>query len=698
MKYLKFHVLTGVLLLTWANLSNAQTDEDDLALTYGSQPMVSIATGSAQPLSRAPSVATVITAEDIAAIGATDIDQVLETVPGMHVSTSSSSYDPVYEIRGISGAYNQQVLFMINGIPLKNVFIGSPGQVWAGMPVENIARIEVIRGPGSALYGADAFSGVINVITKSSADIKGTEVGARVGAFNSKNTWVQSGGKWGDIDTAVFVEAGHTDGEKQIVTADRQTQLDQSFGTHASYAPGPVNTQHDAIDARIDLGYRNWRWRAGYQERDHVGSGTGVSQVLDPTSEQNGTRLTSDLTYHDAEFAKDWDVTAQMSYAHLVDEHNLTLFPPGTSFQSGVTFPNGVIGDPHKFENQYRFNTSAFYTGFQHHKIRIGTGVDFLDLYKVTEIKNYTSLSSTNATPVPLVTGLTDVTGAGAFITPHSRRVTYLYGQDEWSIAKDWYITAGLRHDNYSDFGGTTNPRLALVWESAYNLTTKLLYGRAFQAPTFTDLYNMNNPALMGNPNVQPEVITTKELAFSWQPASRLQLGLNFFRYEMSNIIQLITDSTGAQVAGNAGRQVGHGMELEAAYDYSRTLRLSGNYSYQHSIDESTGGDAGYAPHNHLYARADWQLMPEWKLHGQMNWVADRKRTVGDNRPPVPDYKTFDLTLQKGTLTPGKWDYTFSIRNMFNATVLEPSLAPGLIPYDLPMPGRTWYVQARYGF
>jgi len=64
------------------------------------------------------------------------------------------------------------------------------------------------------------------------------------------------------------------------------------------------------------------------------------------------------------------------------------------------------------------------------------------------------------------------------FLTPHDRRVNYAYAQDEWAFTQDWYLTAGVRQDHYSDFGNTTNPRLALVWETAYNLTTKVLYGR----------------------------------------------------------------------------------------------------------------------------------------------------------------------------------------------------------------------------
>src|SRR5450759_907783 len=212
----------------------AQAQEDELALAYGDKSFVTIATGTKQPIARAPSVATVITAEDIAAIGAADIDEALETVPGLHVSRSPIGYNPIYTIRGIDTQYNPEVLMLVNGIPITGAYFGDRSQVWGGMPVENIARIEVIRGPGSALYGADAFAGVINIITKTAADINGTEVGLRAGSFNSRDGWVQHGGTWGSFDAAAYLRVGHTDGQRQIISADEQSGLDTLFGTTAS--------------------------------------------------------------------------------------------------------------------------------------------------------------------------------------------------------------------------------------------------------------------------------------------------------------------------------------------------------------------------------------------------------------------------------------------------------------------------------
>jgi outer membrane receptor for ferrienterochelin and colicins len=677
-------LLVILLTVAWATAAHAapQSDEEDLALVYGDKSFVSIASGSRQPIARAPSVATVITAEDIATIGAADLDEVLETVPGLHVARSPINYNPIYIIRGISTQYNPQVLMLVNGIPITGVFYGDRSLMWGGMPVENIARIEVIRGTGSALYGADAFSGVINIITKNSADINGTQLGLRAGSFSSRDGWVQHGGTWGKFDVAAYLRAGRTDGQRQIIAADAMTV----FGT-PSLAPGPVNLRRKAIDGRFDLSRDKWRLRTGYQQRT-IGTGAGIASALDPAGKDYGERISSDLTYQDTNFAPDLDVTAQASYLHITEQSDLTLFPAGFP-AAPPGFPDGVIGNPYQWERHLRFNLSAAYTGLQSHKLRFGTGTQNDDLYRIRETKNF-------STPAPGVLNplgsVQDVTDTAPFMRPHNRRVNYVYAQDEWAFIKDWYLTAGIRRDHYSDFGNTTNPRVALVWDTTYNLTSKLLYGRAFRPPSFVELYAINNPVTLGNPNLKPETNESTELAFAWQAASNLQANLNLFHYQMKDILRFKPNPDGSVTAQNAGRQHGQGFEAELVWDAKQNLRLSGNYAQQHSIDEATSQDSGNAPRHHVYARADWRFMPRWTLDTQLNYIADRKREASDTRPPIADYHTVDITLRNQKRN-SDWDFAVKVLNLFNADVREPSPSPGLIPNDLPLAGREWRVE-----
>lgn len=709
---------TAALTVAWACLTVAApvSEEEDLALVYGDKSTISIATGSPQYLRRAPSVASVITAEDIAAMGAKDLDEVMETVPGVHVSRAANSYVSTYSIRGIYGnPTNPQVLMLQNGIPSNSMYRGDKGHVMGAPPLENVARIEIIRGPGSALYGADAFSGVINIITKSAADTPGTEFGARVGSFNTRDAWMQHGGKLGEVDFAAYLRAGSTDGSREVITADAATRLDNIFGATASLAPGSVNTGYNAVDASLDFGYNKWRLRTGYKLRDKVGTGAGISYALDPVGKDKTEHINADLSWSDPKFARNWGLGFTGSYLHHTEEAtHYVLYPPNTQFpNSSVTDPavaallgvpvgtsvsglfsaDGMIGSPGRWERQMRASGYATYSGFADHSLRFGLGHEDLNLYDVRTLKNF--WLSANGTPVP--TGaVIDYSAIQPHLLPHRRFNDYIYAQDEWSFARDWTLTAGLRHDNYSDFGATTNPRLALVWDATLDLTAKLLYGQAFRAPAFVE-QNGVNPTGNGNPNLKPESIKTLETAFTWQARKDTQVNLSLFHYAMKDVIRPVVNTipgTGFTFQ-NTGKQHGSGMELEAAWDASRTLRLTGNYSWQQSIDETTNADAGYAPHNHVYAKADWRFAGNWQLSPQINWVADRKRAAGDTRPQVPDYTTVDMTLRT-TRGKSQWGFSASVHNLFNARVLEPTINDGKIPNDLPMAPRSLWLQATY--
>ena len=676
------------------------SEEEELALAFGDKTTISIATGSQQPLRRAPAVATVITAEDIAAMGATDLDEVLETVPGIHVSRSVQVYSPLYVIRGIYSDYNPQTLMLQNGVPMTTLFIGNRGNVWYGLPLENIARIEIIRGPGSALYGADAYSGVINIITKTAADTPGTEFGARAGSFNTLNAWTQHGGKLGPIDVAAYIRVGHTDGFKKTVDADSQTPIDQGYQAHgypsyASLAPGAVNTGFDAWDGNLDLSYEKWRLRVGYKLREHGQTGVGVAATLDPVGRAKSERANADMSWSGISLAKDWDLDLTASYLSYTQQFPelLRLYPPGAF---GGTFPAGMFGAPNTWERQTRLSAVSTYSGVTDHNLRFGLGHDDLDLYKTQEIKNFTINGS--GLPVPTAgAAIIEFPVEDSFLTPHRRTVDYVYGQDEWRVARDWTLTGGVRRDHYSDFGNTTNPRAALVWDASLDWTAKLLYGSAFRAPAFAELYSINNPVIRGNPKLQPETIRTWEAAFAWQARPDLDVNLSLFQYRMKDIIRQTDQGDGTQMWNNAGAQRGHGLELEAIWKASRTIKIEGNYAWQKSIDETTDQDAGYAPHHHVFGRVDWAMGDSLSLSGQVNYVADRKRTVGDTRADVPDYTTFDVSLHTDASRKG-WSFAGSIRNLFNADVREPAPArPGIsIPGDIPLAGRSFYLQASY--
>lgn len=704
-----FIVMLAAINTTLAQANNDfNADELDVLQLYGDEDFISIATGVVQPIAKAPAVASVITASEIKAMGATDIDQVLETVPGLHVSRSSI-YNPLFVFRGIHSDFNPQVLMLVNGIPLSNLFHGDRNLVWGSMPVEAISRIEIIRGPGSALYGADAFAGVINIVTKGPKELKGLAGGASAGTFATKKVWISGGGETGELQYSAFIEAGKTDGSDATIHFDGQTLLDQITGTSVSNAPGRVNLSKENLDIRLEANYRNVDFRAGAQIRNNVGDGAGAAQALNRENKFESDRYNVDLTYREDNLLANTKLEFQMSYYQTSQEvaGDFVLYPAGSTgpfldlMGSPMfgTFPNGIIGNPEIFESHFRTGFTAIYDGIEKHDISFGSGYYEGEINKVTERKNFGINPNTEMFILP-GDPVVDVSDTPfVFLTEDKRDNNYLYFQDVWQLANDWELTAGLRYDNYSDFGGTTNPRLALVWSTGYKLTTKFLYGEAFRAPSFAQTRAINNPLVLGNPNLKPEEITSYELAFDYRPSYDLTINMNFFHYSWTDIIQFIADMGGTRTAQNAGEQTGRGMEFEINWSATDNLKLSGNFSVQSSEDKLLKADAANSPERQFYVRGDWQLGDNWTLNAQANWVMDRNRVSGDARPAIDDYVLVDMNVRNRLSK--HIEVALIFNNIFDHDAREPSpnaVPVPFLPGDLPLSGRTVLGEIRYTF
>lgn len=708
---MKNKILFPLILTTSLCVQASESVEDELLGVYGSEELISIATGYKQPISKAPAVASIITADEIRRIGATDIDEVLELIPGLHVSKNYQSYYPIYTVRGIYSTFNPQMLVLINGIPQTNLFTGGRNFVWGGMPVESIERVEVIRGPGSAIYGADAFAGVINIITKNSQSLDGVEAGIRYGTYNSKAAHLTYGKDWGESGLAVMLELNKTDGQDEKISVDAQTMLDQITGTNASLAPGPLNLSKENVDLRMDYRLDKLVVRAGYQGRRNIGTGVGVAQALDPYSRYASDRFSVDANYTIEELVNDLSVNFTWSFLDVSQEveKNTILYPPGSTGPflaadgqplMGI-FPEGVIGNPEVYERHSRVNTTFHYTAISNHDLSLDLGLYYGDLYKVKEQKNFCT-DAASCAYILQSNGLVDVSDTPyVFLTEGTRKNYYFYLQDILKLANDWELTAGVRYDYYSEFGSTINPRLSLVWSTSSTLTTKFLYGDAFRAPSFQETRNINNPAALGNGDLDPETLTSFEIVFDYKPYYGLNAVFNTFYYEWEDIIQFVPDpSGGTNTAQNTGRQTAYGFELETKWSVSSTIDLTANYAWQESTNERTGRQAANAPGQQMYVQANWQFMPEYNFNVQTNWIMDRVREAGDPRGSVDDYILVDIGLRKSNV----WrnvDTALSIKNIFNEDAREPSpngVPVPLIPDDLPMPGRRIIGEIRYRF
>lgn len=683
--------------------ANEYLEEDDLASLYGDEDFVSIATGISQPVSHAPSVASVITVEKIKQIGATDIDEILETIPGLHVARSSSGQNPIYTFRGIYSDFNAQILMLINGIPMTNLFHGNRHQVWGGMPVNAISRIEVIRGTGSAIYGADAFAGVINIITKSPSEINGTSTGLRYGSANTKDFWIQTAGSLKEITYSAILEMRKTDGQSEKITSDSQTFLDLVSGTSVSLAPSSLNKEGESLEARLELAYQKFTLHTGAQIRNHGGLGAGLAQALDPNGQAASNRYNFDLSYDDVNFSENTSVKATLSYLQTSQEvdEDFILFPPGSTGSplNPIPYPNGIIGNPEVYERHYRANLTGTFRGIERHELMGGAGYYFGEIYKTKEEKNF-GIDPSTGLPIFPGSPLVNVSDTPfIFLAENERENSYLFVQDVWHLADDWELTTGLRFDHYSDFGDTTNPRVALVWSARHNLTVKALYGEAFRAPSFAETGEQANPAFLGNSKLKPETLKSYELAFNYKPTYDLTLDLNLFQYYWKDIIQFVPDAGGTtRTAQNTGEQDGRGLELEASWRVNDYLSVLSNYSWQKSDDELNNADAADAPEQQFYIRANTSLPNGLNFSLQANRVMDRNRAFDDPRGNIDDYTTVDLSIRKTFIT-DRLELALITKNIFNDDAREPSPNGQPVPAisnDFPLDRRRVYGEIRY--
>ena len=683
---------------------------------------VSLATGTPKSIRQAPAIASVITAEDIERMGATTLQEALATVPGLHISQSNLQGIPIYSLRGIHTSTSPQMLFQINGLPIKYTYSGMiPSRL--RIPVSTISRVEVVRGPGSAVHGADAFSGIINVVTKDGKEINGTEGGLRYGSFSSRNGWALSGGERDGWEYMTSVDYFKTEGDgDRIIDSDLQTGLDASlnipFGLPAAtLTPAAVNSALENVDLRLSLAKENWRLRLWGSFSDN-GFGVGLTPALDTYARAERQIYQGDLVYTNDDLVDNWQLSSRLSYLYNKSEALARMFPPGALLPIGsdgnigsantaglVLFSDGVFGQPIIEEEQTSLDLTALYEGLADHLLRFGAG----GRYITDETDNYKNfgpgvIDTTTLLAAPAVNvidgTMTHLTSDSPYIFMNDKERTLWYGslQDEWSFADKWELTLGLRYDNYSDFGDTVNPRAAVVWEATETLTTKLLYGSAFRPPAFAEFYLINNPSGLGNANLKPETIDTYELVFDYQPRSNLHWVFNLFVYEAKDLIEFVPDPTPASTvtADNARNQQGRGFELEMDWLATHTLRLRGNVAYQRSKDKDSGALVANATTWQTYLNGHWQFMPDWSLDSQYFWISDRRRAEADTRPKIKDNDWLNLTLRRKNIAK-HWELALSAHNVFDEDIREPVLAAS-IANDLPLDGRSLWAEVRWSF
>jgi outer membrane receptor protein involved in Fe transport len=506
-----------------------------------------------QRASEAPSSVTVISAGDIRAYGWRTLAEVLRSVRGLYVS-----YDRNYSYLGARGFlrpgdYNTRFLLQIDGVRINDgVYDQAPLGSEFPLDLELIDRIEYVPGPGSSIYGANAFFGVINVITRRPLDLEGSsgvleggQAGARRGA--ATQAWRDGGGtEW--LLSASRARTGGRDLYYPEFTADGQDGI----------ARGLDYDSTRRLFAKVIQG--PYTLTVVHGERDKgVPTASFGQQFNDPRARTIDNHTSADLAWR-AALAPQAELNARLywgEYTFLGD------YPVGGE---AVTLNRDLVAN-RWWGGELRLLAS---TAGGH---KLLAGAELQDDYRQRQL-NF------------------DLEPAHSYLEDNHKGKRYaFYLQDEVALTAGLLLNAGLRYDHHSTTGGVLNPRLALVRHWDADTTLKAMYGSAYRAPNSYELYYAfpGTGGQAANPDLGRERIRSAELALVRQLEGNRRFTASLFRNEVSALITQVDDGP-LPMFVNSGAAVARGIEFEYEQNWANAARLRASYSWQRT---HVGGDDG---------------------------------------------------------------------------------------------------------
>jgi len=509
-----------------------------------------------QKLTEAPSSITVITADEIRKYGYRTLAEALRSVAGFYLNC-----DRNYAYLGLRGFrrpgdYDTRVLVLVDGHRLnENVGDGPSFGTQFPVDVDLIDRIEIIRGPGSALYGSNALLGVINVITKNGKHLKGLELSGAVASFDTQKGRI-SYGHAPDDGPELLVSATTYDSEGQKLYFSE-------FDAPAT-ANGRVRNDDDHTDSLfLKLDFGDFSLAAA-----HAANEKGIPTApWDTVFGDRRTRSWDETTLVGLTHAKDlsetWTVKSRLAYAHY-------------NYDGHWVYDYADVGDPPYIVVNKDFWKGRWWEGevqvvgqpISNHIVTAGSEFRYDGRQDQANWDEEVYLDDSR----------------------HSQNWG-IYIQDEFRILDNVTILGGLRYDHYDSFGGTANPRAAVIYHPVERTAFKLLYGRAFRAPSAYELYYHDGEyTTKAALNLDPETIETYEVVLEHAFTQDLSAAVSGFYYAMDDLIdQYLDPDDGLLVFKNLDKVEVQGVELALSGRWDHGLRAQTSYSYVEAKDDTTG-------------------------------------------------------------------------------------------------------------
>jgi outer membrane receptor for ferrienterochelin and colicins len=652
--------------------------------------IITIATRHATSISRAPGIATVITAKQIKQMGFRTLTDILKTIPGFDVSMDNLGVRQI-AVRGfILPGNSERVRVLIDGHPVNDPYWGGAMHNFYDLAVENIKRIEVIRGPGSALYGKNAFVGVVNVVTKDTEDIDGFQWTGSGGSYDTQNYNMLFAKEYGDLKISGFFDYLDTEG------FSRRVERDKEFPDPWSMSPGRSQNEKEKTDLNLKLSYKNLEIKGKYMKKRKEGY-IGVDDSLTDENDLKDTYVFAELIYNGLALGEKLRMIPRVYYDLYYQDHFFEALPDGTT-SGGAVYPDGFQGRVGFIQTTLGFEDQFNYDVFDGNRLTFGFQYEWIHQNDVRSSK-YTFDPSLPPpfTFAPLSPPMSFSDTFPFTKDKKTRQIWSLYLQDEWNITENIDLTVGVRHDNFTRFGGTTNPRFGLVWRFIEDAHLKFLFGTAFRAPNFREMFLQNQSIIVGNSSLDPEKINTYEFEMGYNFTKHISGSMNFFFNRIRDIIVLVPQAgTVKQKYQNRGGARIKGVEAEIRADFGDNNYAYANYTYQDAEETSDRNRLAEVPIHKANLGVNVAFSKYVNAHLHTFITGPRPREDGDTRRDLPSHTQVNLTLI-GKNFMDNFEIRGSAFNLFGQGYDDPSDSEG-VPTDYPQPRNSFMVELRYVF
>ncbi|MFQ5453773.1 MAG: TonB-dependent receptor plug domain-containing protein, partial [Candidatus Zixiibacteriota bacterium] len=653
-----------LLLLLFSNVVNASDKdsfEEYLQYIKDEGKIIRVSTKSLRYLYDAPAIVTVISRDEILNSGAKKLVDILKHIPGFGITENAQgNYD--IETRGMKTFLSEKVLIMLNGKVLNNVFTGGATWVHENLNLREVQKIEIIRGPGSALYGANAFA-VVNIITISEKRPDEYSFSSSLGSFGTKDYHLFLRKRYSDdIIVQAYGSLYKTDGFKVVDNSffdGRYTNADESNSFK-------LNLQYKGLETNFDLTAR---------DNNFDNSSFGL---YDQVVNAKFYEFTGDVKYHYG-LRDNLEIIPRFYYNRFSLEMDLDQVFTSPALPAVQGF---LIEGRTKQKNEtFGVEIQTDYNPIGDHRFIVGTVHEYIRQFDTGLDANIDFATLSTKSSVQEVPN---------FTKDADRKLWGFYGQYELPT-KYVNITLGGRYDHYSDFGGTFNPRSGVVVKPAEWLSWKLLYSEAYRAPSFTEMYSRNNFTLIGNDDLKAEKLKSWETGFEFK-AGPMNLTSNFFYNEVDNLIFINQAVAPATYKNSDSTVFIKGVESELKFRYSEHYAYI-NHTYQHM-----GRTVYGMPVNKGSFGITIVPLKNTSINLEFLYIGKRKREVSDTRDAVKPYLLTDVTFTKRKL----FDHVNIkglIRNLFNQHYNDPTpLVNGLAGQDTRRAGATYMIELEYEF